>query len=220
MKITSFLFAFLFTLSSIFAQELKIKYDIVMKSSDPEMQAQLQMTEGSSLTIYTKDDKSRVEMDMGGIMKTTTILDGAKNKGLKLMDGMFGKQAATFEGEDIEKLNEVESEYEIEYTNDTKEILGYKCKKAIVFIEEENVEMYFWYTEEIKTDKVYLGEYSKYGAPGVPLEYGVEQTNLTMKFVAMEIERKLMNSESLFSIKIPEGYAVKSYKEINNMSGQ
>ena len=146
MKTTTFLVSFLFLLNFSFAQEMKIKYDMVMKSGNPEMQAQLQMTEGSTLTIYVKDALSRTEMEMGALMKTTTIIDIEKKKGLMFMDGMLGKQAAPFEGSDFEKYNSKENELEIEYINETKKILGYKCKKALLFMEEDNVEMTFLYT--------------------------------------------------------------------------
>lgn len=220
MKIASILFAFLFLLNFSFAQDLKIKYNIVMKSSDPAMQSQMAMSEGSTLTIYAQDDKSRVEMKMGELMTTTTVLDLTKKKGLTLMDGIMGKQAATFEGSDFEKFNESEKDVEIEYTSETKTILGYKCKKAVVYMEEEGAEMIFWYTDDVKASDIYLGEYSKYGLPGVALEYGIYQSEMTMKFVAAEVKTSIKDTKGLFDIKIPEGYAVKSYREISNMSGQ
>ena len=220
MKTTTFLVSFLFLLNFSFAQEMKIKYDMVMKSGNPEMQAQLQMTEGSTLTIYVKDALSRTEMEMGALMKTTTIIDIEKKKGLMFMDGMLGKQAAPFEGSDFEKYNSKENELEIEYINETKKILGYKCKKALLFMEEDNVEMTFWYTEDLAGSEAYLGEYSKFGIPGVALEYSIEQPEVTMKFVAVEVNTSLKDAKGLFDLKVPSGYTEKSFGEINNMFGQ
>lgn len=220
MKIITSFVAFVFLLNYSFAQEMKIKYDIIMKSSNPEMQTQLQMSEGSTLTIYAKDDKSRVEMKMGEIMTTTTILDVAEKKGLILMEGMLGKQAATFEGDDFDKYHGDDSEVEIEYLDETKTILGYNCKKAVVYMEDEGGEMEFWYTEDIKVSDAFLGDYSKYGLPGVALEYGVDQAEMTMKFVAVAFETSIKDTKDLFELEIPEGYTEKSFKEIINMSGQ
>ncbi|RYM33873.1 hypothetical protein ERX46_07880 [Brumimicrobium glaciale] len=220
MKVTALFITFLLLLNFSFAQEMKIKYDISMKSNDPEMQAQLQMIEGSSLTVFVKDALSRTEMNMGGLMKTTTILDVEKKKGLMLMDGMLGKQAAPFGGTDFDKYKSKENDSKIEYTDETRVILGYKCKKAVMYMEEDNVEMTFWYTENLKTSKAYLGEYSKFGIPGVALEYGIEQSDVTMKFVAVELKTSLNDVKGLFNLNVPAGYTEKSFKEISNMSGQ
>ena len=220
MKFTSFLIVFLFVINFSHAQELKIKYDIIMKSSDPAMQTQLQMSEGSTLTLYAKGDKSRVEMKMGELMTTTTIIDLTKKRGLTLMDGMLGKQGATFEGEDFEKFSSTDSDAEIELVDETKTILGYKCKKAIAYLEDDGGEMVFWYTEDIDVADAFLGEYSKFGLPGVALEYGVEQAEITMKFVASKFETSIKDDKGLFDLKIPAGYTEKSFKDMMNMSGQ
>lgn len=220
MKTAVLLFTFLFILTFSFAQELKLKYEINMKSDDPEMQMQLQMSEGSTLTIYSKDANSRVEMNMGGLMKTTTVLDMDKKKGLIIMDGMFGKQAATFAGGDFDKHTEQDDDVEIEFLNETKEILGYLCKKAIVSVEEEDAEVIFWYTEELDYSKAYLVDNSKYKIPGVALEYSIEQPEVTMKFTAVLLEKSVKNPKEIFSLEIPKGYTEKSFFEISNMSGQ
>lgn len=219
MRILLFLSVLIYTFNFSFGQELKLKYELSMSSDDPEMQTQLQMSEGSSLTIYAQDEKSRVEMNMGALMKTTTILDMEKGQGLMLMEGMFGKQAAKFEGEDFTEYSEQDEEIELELLDETKEILGYQCKKAIYYSEEDDVEMTFWYTEEIELSEAYLMDNSKYGIPGIALEYFFEQPEATMTYKAVEIETELQE-ENLFELNIPEGYSEKSFRDITNMSGQ
>lgn len=191
-----------------------------MESSDPAMQPQLQMSEGATLTLFSKGDKSRVEMKMGELMTTTTILDLTKKRGVTLMDGILGKQGATFEGEDFETYSANNSESEVELVDETKTILGYKCKKAIIYMEEEGGEMTFWYTEDVEVGNTFLGEYSKFGLPGVALEYGLEQESITMKFVAVIFETSIKENKGLFDLNIPAGYTEKSFKEMINMSGQ
>src|SRR5690554_7475372 len=97
MKIITLLTTFIFTVGFLFSQELTLKYEISMQSDDPQIQSQLGMMQGSTLQVFTKDNKSRTEMSMGGLMTTTTILDSDAKKGVLLMDGMLGKQGATFE---------------------------------------------------------------------------------------------------------------------------
>lgn len=221
MKITTTLFAFLFILSSTFAQEMKLKYSLELKSSNPEMETAIQMTEGSTVTVYAMEGRSRIEMKMGQLMRTITILDREEEQGVMLMDGMTGKQAATIEASDFDNFNNHdEEELEIEYIGDTKTILGYKCKNAIVYLDDQDAEMTFWYTEELKTSDSYLGEYSKYGLPGVALEYNIIQSGMSMEFTATEVETSIDDEEELFDISIPNGYTVRSFKEIRSMSGQ
>src|SRR5690554_7377453 len=102
-----------------------------MQSDDPQIQSQLGMMQGSTLQVFTKDNKSRTEMSMGGLMTTTTILDSDAKKGVLLMDGMLGKQGATFEDKEETEGNE-DFEYEVELINETKEILGHKIGRAHV----------------------------------------------------------------------------------------
>ena len=218
MKIITLLTTLIFTAGFLFSQELTVKYEITMKSDDPDVQSQLGMMQGSTLQIFTKGKKSRTEMNMGGLMTTTTILDSDKKKGVLIMDGMLGKQAATFD-EDLAKKDEEEMDYEVELVDETKVILGYTCKKAIVYTEDD-LEYIYWYTEEFDVKDGVLGKYVKKGIPGLVLEFSVEQPQMTMTFVAVEFKQKVKEMKGMFDVKIPEGYTEKSFEEISNMSGQ
>jgi GLPGLI family protein len=220
MKTITLLTSFIFTVGFLFAQEFSVKYEISMKSSDPAVQSQLGMMQGSTLQIYAKDKKSRTEMSMGGLMTTTTVLDGNKKKGVLIMDGMLGKQAATFDEEMNEEDEEVsEKDIEIEFVDETKIILGYKCKKAIIYT-EEGMELVYWYTEEIDPTEGSLGKYVRKEVPGLALEFSVDQPQMTMVFTATEFKEKVKETKGMFDISIPEGYTEKSFEEISNMSGQ
>ena len=218
MRIFTLLTTFIFAFGFLFAQDLTVKYEISMTSDDADVQSQLGMMQGSTLKILTKGNKSRTEMSMGGLMTTTTILDSDKKKGVLIMDGMLGKQAATFDEDKAEKEEE-DSNYEVELVDETKVILGYKCKKAIIYTEED-YELVYWYTEDIKSKDGSLGKYVKKEVPGFPLEFSIEQPQMTMTFVATEFSEKVKETKGMFDVKIPEGYTEKSFEEISNMSGQ
>jgi len=98
--------------------------------------------------------------------------------------------------------------------------LGYTCKKAVVYVDEENAEVTFWYTEDVNVSEAYLVDNTKYGIPGIALEYAIEQPEMTMQFIATSFEKSIDNEKELFSLEIPEGYTEKSFEEISNMSGQ
>jgi|SRR5690554_6659613 len=219
MKIITLLTTFIFTAGFLFSQDLTVKYEISMESDDSDVQAQLAMMQGSTLQIYAKGKKSRTEMSMGGLMTTTTILDADKKKGVLIMDGMLGKQAAKFDEPTTEEADEENADFEIEYVDETKKILGYTCKKAIVYTEDD-LEFVYWYTEEFKVKDGVLGKYVKSGLPGLPLEFSIEQPQMTMVFTAIEFKEKVKETKGMFDTNIPEGYTEKSFEEISNMSGQ
>lgn len=220
MKIITLLTALVFTVSFSFSQELTVKYDISMESSDPEVQSSLGMMQGSTYTMYLKDNKSRIEANMGGgLMMSTTIVDAEKKKGLMLMDGMMGKIASSFNPDSLAKLSEGGPDHDVELVNETKVILGRTCKKAVVY-GDNDLEIIYWYTEDFKPNHEILGRYIKNGVPGLPLEFSIQQPQITMKYKATDLQEKVDKPKEKFDLSIPEGYTEKSFDDIKTMIGQ
>ena len=218
MKVLSFLLvAFLLPLSTVFAQlsEAHIVYDIKMESSEPEVEAQLAMLGGSKLEIMFKDTWARQSFSMGSMMSSTTITNSETGEALILIDGMMGKFASKTTSEDISE--EESDDIEVELLDETKEILGYTCKKAIL-IDEEGNESIFWYTDQImkpQTD----GRYFKGSIPGMPLEFSVVTPQLTMTMKASEFNKKVKKSKDMFTTEIPEGFQERNIDELQNTFG-
>jgi hypothetical protein len=97
--------------------------------------ASASMLQGREMIISIKGDKSKMEMDMG-MMKTATISDNKAGTAVTLMDIMGQKMALKMTKEEIEKQRAEVKEPTIKYTDETKEIAGYKCKKAIAVTED------------------------------------------------------------------------------------
>ncbi len=216
MKLGTLIIAFLSAI--VFAnaqkQEAHIIYDITMESDDPQVQAQLGMLAGSSLEMAFKDDLSKQVFSMGALMTTTTVSDRSSGKGMMLMSGMMGKYGAFM---DVEEMMEDQDDMdvEIELVDETKEVMGYNCKKAIV-IDEEGNETIFWYTDEItmpKTD----GRFFKKGIPGVPLKFSVDNPQMTMVMTAKEVNKKVKKPKKVFALAIPEGYTEKTFEELQQL---
>lgn len=215
MKLVATITAVLLSIT-FWAQEATIKYEMKFESDDPNVQAQMAMMANSSMTMFMKGNMFRQETNMGnGLMVTTTIINGDTQDGLILMDGMMGKMASTFDAE--EEGNEEEPEVEIEFTDETKEILGFTCKKAIIYDEEGN-ELIYWYTEEIAQPEN-EGRYFKQQIPGMPLEFSISQPQVSMNFKAVEYDDKVDKPKKMFDTSIPEGYTEKSLEEIQQMGG-
>lgn len=204
--------------TTAFAQELTLKYGIEMSSDNPQVKAQIGMMQGSTLTLFSKDGKFRQVMSLGSdLAKTTTIMNSDTKKGVLLIEGMAGKIAAPFNLEEFDQSSN-DSDVKVELMEDTKTILGYTCKKAVLTTKSGHKATY-WYTKDIKTIKnATRGEYIPKQIPGMPLEFSLSQPNIDMTFTATNIEHKV-TGDNLFDTSVPSGYTEKSLDEIQKMMG-
>ncbi len=212
-------FFLLATFVSAQITEAKIVYEMKMASDNPELEMQLSMMQGSKLELVFADNKSRQNVSMGGFMSTTTISDAQTGETLTLMDGMMGKIAMKMNVNDVNEEEEMEEEsIEFEFTDETKEILGYTCYKA-VSVDEEGNESTFWYSKEIQAPKT-ESQYIQKQLPGMPLEFQIISPEVTMTFSATEFASKLKKADKNFSMDIPEGYSEMTPEEMQGAFGQ
>lgn len=219
MKLIVFITSLLFLATTTLAQtEATIEFKINMSTDNPEVEAQLSMMEGSTMKMYLKDGNMRQETAMGEFMKNTTVSNAESKETLFLIDGMMGKFAAKTKLDELEEAgNEEDPDIDIELVDETKEIAGYTCKKAIIYDEAGN-ENIFWYTEEIKAPEN-GGKYMQDGIPGMALEFTINQPQITMSFTATEFSKKVKNPKEKFDMSIPEGFTEKSIDDLQSMMG-
>jgi GLPGLI family protein len=202
-------------LASAQMKEGHLNYSIEVSSDNPEMAMVIGMMQGSTMDIYFSDNKSRVDMVMGSMMKTITIADTDKKETLTLMSGMMGNTAIKepIKDEELEAEGE-EDDIVVILEDETKDILGYTCKKAIV-VDADGNESVFWYTDEVEIKTEGQKVLSK-KIPGLPLQMEVPANGMNMTMTAIEFTEKLTKKlkTSLFDMTIPEGYAVKSTEEL------
>ncbi len=194
-----------------------VKYDIEMSSDNPEMQMQLAMMQGSKFELYFKDNLTRSEMSMGSLMKISTITNTEAENSLMLMSGMMGNIAVVITPEDVQSAEVEAPEMEVVFVDETKEIQGYTCRKAVV-TDEDGSESIFWYTEEINLNK--KGQsYLNSEVPGFPLEFEINKGDLKMTMLSTEFSKKLDKkmAKELFDTTIPEGYKEMNMDELGNM---
>lgn len=220
MKKILFSFALLlgsFTMNYAQITEGHVKYKIEVSTENPDMEMVVGMMQGSTLDIYFKEKMTRAEMKMGSMMNMTTISDEKSGEILMLMSGMIGKKAISTSTEELQGETEVEKPtYEVELVDETKEIAGYSCKKAILRDEDGN-ENIFWYTEEIEVSKKgqsYLNE----NVPGYPMQYEINNNGFVMGMTVTEIKEELSKAElKLFNMDIPDGYTEMTMEELQQM---
>ncbi len=206
------------TVFQIHAQisEGHINYKIDMTTDDPQMQMMAGMLQGSTLDIYFKEKMARTEMKMGTMMTTVNIINEPTGEMLMLMSGMMGKKAIKSNLKDSDTVTQPTSE--VTLVDETKEIIGFKCKKAIITDEEGN-EMVTWYTTDFVVVKKGIG-FMNDQIPGVPLEFDINRNGLKMNMSATKVDKKLdKKAISLFDMKIPDGYTETTMEELQMMGG-
>lgn len=203
-----------FVTASAQLTEGHVQYTIEMSSDNPEMEMAISMMQGSTLDLFFSNDKSRTEMNMGSMMKISTITNAESGDILMLFGGMMGNKAVKSTLEALEEEGGEQPEFDVELLDETKEIEGYTCKKAILTDEEDN-EMTFWYTEEIAVNKKgqnYLNE----SVPGFPMEFEINQQGMIMAMTVSEFNDSIKD-DSVFELDIPEGYDEMTMDELKMM---
>lgn len=223
MKKSIFTLVFLLAGLSSWAQmkEGSVSYKMEFSSDDPEMAMAIAMMTGSTMDMYFKEGATRVDVTMGSMMNMVTLTDTNQQEFLMLMDiSMMGMKYAvksTMEELKAQAGDDEEPKMDISLEKGKKEILGYKCKKAVATDADGN-ESVFWYTEDISVNKKgqsYLNE----EVPGFPLEYQINQGGMIVSMTATQVESKLdkKQAKELFSFDIPEGYEEKTMEDLQQM---
>lgn len=213
-KLFTLIFVSLIALSAnkVLAQkDYTIKYEL---KSDSDLSAM--MMDGATLTLMFKDDKAKVDVDMS-MMKTVVVAHDKAQKGLMLMSiEMMGMRIAVpIPKDDYNKMQEETKTPEVRFTNETKDILGYKCKQA--FVQNEGAEVEIWYTPKIIPANTNT-QYTYAAIKGMPLEIHTREDGVTMTFTATSVSDKKIN-ESEFSLDIPDGYEEMTMEELEQMGG-
>ena len=163
------------------------------------------------MTIYTKKEKTRVELKsmMGN---TIVISDTIKKESIVLMD-MMGQKTALVQPLDA---NASSMGFEAEggtFTalSETKTIAGYKCTKGIYSLPMEEGEpqmiVELWYTTGIGKPQ------PNSEIPGMIMEFTMDMEGIKMQYTITSISKETV-ADSLF--EIPAGYTIKTEEEFQN----
>ncbi len=171
-----------------------------------------------TMTLTVKGNKAKVEM-ITGMGKTINITNGDEHTTTTMMDMMGKKYAFRSTTEEINKDMEGSDNINVEYTNDTKDILGYTCKKAIIHMKgEDEGDMTVYYTSELGGKELNFDNPQFKDIDGLMLEYEIAnpKAGFTMHFIATNVEKKKVSDKEF---AIPDDYEVKTRDEIKTMFG-
>ncbi len=208
--ITAFTMLFLST-SNIDAQKIisegTLIYNISIQtgSATPKM---ADMLDGATTTIMVKGSQSRSELT-SGLGSEVTIYDSKKGLGVILKDYSGQKLMITLSKDNWEKRNSKYEGITFEMINETLDIAGYKCKKAIAKLKDGS-SFVVYYTPELEiADKDYDSQFKN--LPGLALQYEWQSGIMKFKYTLSKISFDAISS-SKFDIP-KSGYRILTYGE-------
>ncbi len=198
----------LFFVSSIYSQSSEgyIQYSIDVEAVDTSLQTKqsVGLLRNSKMEIYYTPTQLRIDFKMGSMSTSQMVLDFKKDTSVALVSNIYGKYAVVSTVEDID-YSKMDESASIELFNETRKILNYNCKKAIV--SSKGIKTTYWYTDEIVID--FKGnEFFAKTLPGFPLFFSKIENGVYMEYQASNIVDKLENKQEIFSLKIPAGYTI------------
>lgn len=220
MKKTLLFIAAALALNTAVAQKGKFEGKIVYDLSFPglEIDANSAAMLPKESVVYVKDGKSRTEMSMGMGMTNVTITDSKLKIATILYDMMGTKFAIKLTEAELDQKKEGEKEPTVKLLDETKEIAGYKCKKAeIHYNDSENTVSTIYYCPDLGSKEM---NWSQQGfmknIDGFPMEFEMKQQGMTMRFSVREVKKEAV-ADVKFSI--PSDYKETTKEELQKMFG-
>ena len=207
-------------LSGVYGQvkEGFVNYSIEFEGLPAEQAA---MMKGMEMKNYFKNGKSRMDQSMA--FGTTTTITDEKGNSTIISEMMGAKKYAVMSALDIEKKSKKKKSEDpkITYSNETKNIAGYDCKKAVMEMKTEdgqssNSEV--WYCEQLDFPKTGRNQDQFKGLKGTPLEFSMNlPQGFKMVMKATEVSTSpVSNSKFEFDL---DGYTKMSPEEMSQMGG-
>lgn len=168
-----------------------------------ETKQKIGMLQNNSMELSFSGQKARIDFVMGSAMTSTIIVDNTIPKGLSLNKGPQGAFAAYLGARELQKnFMPSDSTARIELINESKVILGFNCKKAILY-QNGDVTVY-WYTNEIEIDKSNHQVINSM-IPGFPLNFYTVKEGIRIEYIISNYSLEVDESKE-FSLAVPEGY--------------
>jgi len=193
-----------------------INYKITYPGMDVDAGMAAMMPKMATLTV--KEQMSKFEINMGQMGSQVQIIDGEAKTITTVMSMMGQKFYYTETEEEINAELESDEKVSVDIKDETKEIAGYECTKAVITVNQGGEEMLFtiFFTEEIGSSSMNIDNPYFKDVPGAMLEFEIDTGGGTMKMEALSVDKKKI-SDSEF--EVPEGYEEKTAEEVQQMFG-
>lgn len=158
----------------------------------------------SEMEFQFKDDKYINDLSiMGGVISIKYVVDNQKKELVEYAKILSNKFAAKINQSTLPTLLKDVPVHTVKLVEgETKEIAGYKCKKAVVTVAAKDPYTFdVYYTTDIAlTDPNWCTPFKD--IPGTLMEYQIEKFNVVMKFTAKEVKNL---AQDVKEFSIPEG---------------
>ena len=196
---------------TVYAQKImsegSLVYNILIQTGSKEPNI-ADMLDGATTTIYFKGSQTRSEM-VSGLGSESTIHDARTGTGVILKDYSGQKLMITLTKDDWEKKNKKYEGISYELSNETANIAGYNCKKAIAKL-PDGTSFVVYYSPDLKVaNKEY--DYPFKTLPGLAMQYEWQSGKMKFKYTLSKVSFDPVTS-SKFDIP-KSGYRVLSYEE-------
>lgn len=182
-----FLFLMLGFIHPLVAQRLynegAVVYNIVVSTGTDKPQA-ADLLDGARMRIWIKGNQSRTETK--SLLGTTVTLQDART-GNAVVLNEYGDQKVmiTMTQEEYQERNLKFKNMKIEYHEQTKTILGYNCKLAIVTLADSSRFSVYYAPDLVFQNKSVSKQFDQ--LPGFPLEYESELGATKVTYVAEKV---------------------------------
>ena len=203
-----FLFICAFTYSALSAQVLEghVQYKIRTSAVDTNKETiqKVLMFQKSKMDVFFMPKKSRIDFDLGGMLYSCIVVDNTISRGISMNKSAKGAYAVYLGKNELDFSNKKkDTTSRLELMNETQEILGFQCKKAILY--QNNDVAIYWYCPDItveKTSHPLLNEL----LPGFPLAFSTIKDGMRIEYTAESFIQQLDYKDQIFSLMVPEGY--------------
>ncbi|MBN8834013.1 MAG: hypothetical protein J0H76_06500 [Sphingobacteriales bacterium] len=179
-------------------------YNISIHSSNQESKT----IPGATLTLYVSKTKSSSVMN-SALGTESAVYDNVLGKGFILKEYSGQKLMITINHKDWQQKNQWNNNLNFNYTNETKIINGFTCKKATAITQSGNP-FTVYYAPDIKiTNTKYNNAFPR--LPGLPVQFDLQSGNLIFQYQLTSINYGVVPANIFEAPK--SGYRVMSYEE-------
>ncbi|MBP6430203.1 MAG: DUF4412 domain-containing protein [Ferruginibacter sp.] len=200
---------------NVFAQktisEGTIVYDVTVNTGNKEPQM-ADALDGATTTVYLKGAKSRTDM-VSALGNESNIHDAKTGNAVILKEYSSQKLMITLTKENWESKNKAYKDVTFEFTNDTKTIAGYNCKKAIAKMANGKTFVVYYSSDVVVANKEY--NHTFINLPGLAMEYEIEAGKTKIKYTLSKIDFGVVAASKFDTPKT--GYRVMTYEENQQM---
>lgn len=168
-----------------------------------------------TLTVKGSDSRNEAVSAMGTMGEITNY----SKKFTVTLIGMMGKKFAIKKTlEEITKDQGNDPKAVVQMTGETKDVAGYKCKKAVITIDNNGKKTTIdaWFTDELGGKELNWGNATYRDIEGMLMEYTLTEQGMTMKYSAASVEKKAVNDSEF---EIPADYKLTTEAELRSMFG-